>query len=111
MSEYLRAVGDALPVYSEQDLVPPLTLSAYALGALLEKMALPSGAIHSLHEIEHLAPVAFDSSISGVAILERPRRRGNLEFITAAIRLTEGEERIVQTGKTTVLVTSSAGAG
>jgi hypothetical protein len=40
-----------------------------------------------------------------VATVERPRRRGNLEFITAAIQLTDAVGQVVQTGKTTVLVT------
>jgi acyl dehydratase len=105
VQDYLKAVGDSLAVYFEQNLVPPLALSAYALWALLEKMSLPSGAIHSLQEIEQLVPVALDSQITGVATLEKPRRRGNLEFITATLTLTDDQGRIVQTGKTTVLVT------
>ena len=105
VQDYLKSVGDGLAVYFEQNLVPPLALSAYALGALLQKMDLPSGAIHSLQEIEQLVPVAPDSLITGVATLEKPRRRGNLEFITATLTLTDDQGRIVQTGKTTVLVT------
>ena len=105
VSQYLSAVGDTQPVYFDQNLVPPLTLAAWALGALLEKMSLPSGAIHSLQELEQLAPVAFDSIVRATATLERPRRRGNLEFITAAIQMTDAAGQVVQTGKTTVLVT------
>ena len=108
VQDYLKSVGDGLAVYFEQNLVPPLALSAYALGALLQKMDLPSGAIHSLQEIEQLVPVALDSLITGLATLEKPRRRGNLEFITAVLTVTDDQGRTVQTGKTTVLVTGSS---
>ena len=108
VQDYLKSVGDGLAVYFEQNLVPPLALSAYALGALLQQMDLPSGAIHSLQEMEQLVPVALDSLITGAATLEKPRRRGNLEFITAVLSLTDDQGRTVQTGKTTVLVTGSS---
>ena len=104
VQQYTSAVGDTQGVYFDLGLVPPLALSAWALGALLEKMSLPAGAIHSLQELEQFAPVEFDGVIRGVATVERPRRRGNLEFITAAIQLTDAAGQVVQTGKTTVLV-------
>ena len=41
VDEYLRSVGDALPIYEETGIVPPLYLAASALGSLLRKLALP----------------------------------------------------------------------
>ena len=64
---YLDSVGDSLPTYSERGLAPPLAVAAYALGSLLEKLALPPGAIHSLQEIETLAPITFGQRLRGSA--------------------------------------------
>jgi acyl dehydratase len=90
--------------YFDNVMVPPLALSAYALGGLLDKLALPPGAIHSLQEITTVRPVGFGEHITAVAQLERTRQRGGLEFTTASYVLTNSAGAQVQTGKTTVLV-------
>jgi len=102
--QYLGAVGDSQLAYFDHLMVPPLALSAYALGGLLDKLALPPGAIHSLQEITTVRPVGFGEQITAVAQLERPRQRGGLEFTTASYVLTNSAGAQVQTGKTTVLV-------
>ncbi len=107
VGEYLDAVGDALPHYSELGLAPPLALSARALGTLLEKLSLPAGAIHSLQEIQTLKAVGFGEEISGVAHLETPRQRGELQFITVDFTLRNEAGDEVQRGKSTVLVTGA----
>jgi len=101
--QYLTAVGDSQQAYFEHRLIPPLALTAYALGALLDRLALAPGAIHSLQEIAAVRPVGFGDQITGVARLERPRQRGGQEFTTASYVLTDSGGAPVQTGKTTVL--------
>jgi acyl dehydratase len=108
MQQYLNAVGDTLPIYQQAGLVPPLALAAYALGALLEKLALPAGTIHSLQELQVQRPVRFGEEISGTAYLERPRRRGEVQFITASYALLDRNGQKVLTGKSTVLVPSNS---
>ena len=108
VKQYLEAVGDGPELYFQIGLVPPLALSAYVLGALLEKLALPAGAIHSLQEIDSLLPVSLGQHITGRALVERPRQRGSLQFTTVAYTLTNAEGVTVQTGKTTVLVAAGA---
>ena len=107
--QYLAAVGDAQQEYFQMGLVPPLFLTAYALTGLLGKLALAPGAIHSLQEVDTLNPVEIGDQISGTARLERPRRRGNLEFTTVSYTLTSASGIQVQSGKSTVLV-PAAGA-
>ncbi len=107
--QYLAAVGDAQQEYFQLGLVPPLFLTAYALTGLLGKLALAPGAIHSLQEVDTLNPVEIGDQISGTARLERPRRRGNLEFTTVSYTLTSASGIQVQSGKSTVLV-PAAGA-
>ena len=113
---YLGAVGDTLALYFELGLAPPIALAAGALGALLQHLDLPPGAVHSFQEIEALGPVPFGVEVTGTASLSPPRRRGNLEFITAGFTLREGKGRQVLSGKSTVLVaplrfSSSGGSG
>lgn len=112
--EYTQAVGDSLPLYFQCQLAPPLALAAWALGRLLNHMKLPSGAIHSLQEMESVRAVRFGETVSASVQMSKPRRRGGLEFITAAYSIRCGSEnsgpedpghsRPVLTGKTTVLV-------
>jgi acyl dehydratase len=108
VKRYLDAVGDDSQAYFHYSLVPPLALAACTLGALLEKLSLPPGAIHSLQEIETVQPVTIGEEIRATARVERPRRRGSLKFITVSYGLDNSEGQRVQTGKTTVLVTSEA---
>ena len=107
--EYLDAVADDLGLYMEAGLVPPLALCAWALGAMLEKLSLPAGAIHSIQEMEAVAGVAVGQVIHGQAVPERPRSRGGLRFMTIAYTLENAAGEIVQTGKTTVLTPEKEG--
>ena len=110
IAEYLAAVDDGQKEYGEHRLVPPLALTALALGALLEKLNMPKGAIHSLQEVETRRGLQWGETVAGTATLQRPRRRGNLHFITAEYVITDHGGAPAQVGKTTVLVTMEAGS-
>ena len=107
--EYLDAVGDDQGTYAESGLAPPLALCAFALGAMLEKLSLPAGTIHSIQEMEVLAGVAVGQEVRGEAVCERPRSRGGLRFLTVAYTLKNESGDVVQTGKTTVLTPEGEG--
>jgi acyl dehydratase len=107
VTQYLEAVGDPLPHYMELGIVPPLAISALALGNLLKGLALPGGAIHSLQEVNTIRAVRLGEELVGRAGLERPRRRGNLQFITACYLVRDAAGNEVQQGKSTVLVSHS----
>ena len=102
--QYLEAVGDHLPHYMELGIVPPMAISALALGNLLKKLELPGGAIHSLQEVNTVRAVRLGEELVGWAGLERPRQRGNLQFITASYWVGDAAGNEVQNGKSTVLV-------
>ncbi len=104
VSQYLEAVADPLPHYLELGIVPPLAICALALGTLLKELALPDGAIHSLQEVNTVRAVRLGEELVGKAGLERPRQRGNLQFITASYRVRDAAGSEVQNGKSTVLV-------
>ena len=104
--QYLRAVGDGHPSYFDCELAPPVALAAWTLGALLRKLALPPGAIHSLQELESCGGVPFGEEVRATAHPGRPRRRGNLEFLTTGYTLRNSIGAKVLTGKSTVLIVS-----
>ncbi len=104
VEDYLRAVGDELPIYRQTGLAPPLYGTAAALGLLLKTLNLPPGAIHSLQEVDTLAPIAIGQELRAFSALERPRQRAGLRFITAACALESAPDTPVLTGKTTVMV-------
>lgn len=108
---YLSAVGDANQEYYTHRLVPPLALAAYALGALLQRLGLPPGAIHSLQEVDTVQAVGFGEEINSTARIERPRKRGNLEFVSASYFLENSTGERVQSGKSTVLITRQDSVG
>lgn len=110
IDEYLRSVGDTLPIYNETGIVPPLYLAASALGSLLKKLAFPPGAIHSLQEVAALQPVAIGSEINVSGRMEKPRRRAGLTFMTFVCTV-ESAGTVVLTSKSTVLLTSGGPPG
>ena len=103
VDEYLASVDDALPIYKETGLAPPLYSAASALGSLLRELALPPGAIHSLQEVETKKPVAIGSEVKVSALVEKPRRRAGLEFITVVCTV-ESDGAVALISKSTVLV-------
>jgi acyl dehydratase len=101
---YLDTTGDLNQDYYQCGLAPPLALAAWALGALLAKLDLPPGAIHSLQEVDTVQATKLGEEIRCTARWERPRRRGDLEFVAASYVLKNSQGEKVQTGKSTVLV-------
>ncbi len=106
--DYTQAVGDSQDTYFQTRLAPPLALIAWTLGNLLRRLDLPSGAIHSLQEMETLRGVEFGENITAFAQIGQPRRRGDLEFITTNYTLQAADGEEVLRGLSTVLVNRGA---
>ena len=107
VERYLHSVGDESPIYNEAGIAPPLFSAASALGSLLRELALPPGAIHSLQEIETVAPVVIGSEVKAQALVEKPRRRSGLEFVTVVCTVESGGFIAIKS-KSTVLVPGGA---
>ena len=82
VAEYLAAVGDALPVYRQAGCAPPLFLVARVVAILLERLAIPDGAIHSLQDLTVLAPAPIGARVSAAARPQPPLQRGGMRFLT-----------------------------
>lgn len=103
--EYLAAVGDPLPIYRETQFAPPLLLAARVVGILLDRLSLPDGAIHSLQEVDTLAPAPVGARVSAAARVEPARERGGMRFLAVSYTVADaGNGRDLMRGRTTVLL-------
>ena len=109
LNDYLIAVSDAGVEYSRFGMVPPVAISSLLIGALLEKLGLPSGTIHSLQEIETTSPTLIGDLLRASAVTGQTRQRGNLKFVTVAYSVNNAVGEEVQVGRSTVLVHNEAG--
>ena len=109
LNDYLIAVSDAGVEYSKFGMVPPVAISSLVIGALLEKLELPSGTIHSLQEIETISPALIGDLLRVSAVIGQTRQRGNLKFVTVDYRVNNAVGEEVQIGRSTVLVPHEAG--
>ena len=105
VAAYLQAVGDALPIYSQSGLTPPLLLAAATLGLL--ESAIPAGSIHTIQEVDARRPVRQGETLQAVVNAERPRERGGRQFATFHCALsspaeTDGSSAL--TSKTTIML-------
>lgn len=101
---YTHAVGDTSDLYIQSRLAPPLALTAWTLGAILRRLGLPAGAIHSAQEMDTVRGVRFGEVVTAFAWLGQTRKRGDLEFVTigCAVKAAGGEDVIK--GQSIVLV-------
>ena len=110
VEDYLRAVGDELPTYNRTGLAPPIYGTAAALGLMLKALNLPPGAVHSLQEVDTLAPIVLGQELRATSTLERPRQRAGLRFVTAACALESAPGAPVLAGRSTVMIADGDGA-
>ena len=103
--EYLDAVGDELPVYADTAIAPPLLLTAKVVGMLLERLALPDGAIHSLQDVATVSAPLIGRTVTATAQVEPARVRGGMRFLAVNYRVADADSDVdLQRGRTTVLL-------
>ena len=103
--QYLAAVGDALPIYQDAGIAPPLLLAARVVGLLLELLSLPDGTIHSLQDVETVNPPAIGARVAASAVVAPVRERAGMRFLTVNYCVTDADSGAdLQRGRTTVLL-------
>jgi hypothetical protein len=104
---YREATGDSNPIYDAEDVVPPLALAAFALGALLNDVGLPPGTLHVNEAVEFRAAVPVGASIECRARLaQRSQRAGMIVSAIESELLVDGD--IVLTARATVFCPASS---
>lgn len=110
VEQYLAAVGDKLPIYLASGAAPPLMLAARVVGRLLERLALPDGAVHNLQDVATLNAPRIGAPVSAEAQLEPARERGGMRFLTVNFTVTEDEGGLILIqGRTTILLPTDTG--
>jgi acyl dehydratase len=89
---YRESVGDALPIYDEQGLAPPLAVAALALAVLLDQISLPAGSLHASESMQVHAPVPSGSMLEARSVLvQRSVRSGwVVSVLNSEITLVDG---------------------
>jgi hypothetical protein len=75
---YCDATADSCSLYEDANLVPPLALAAFALGALLNEVGLPAGTLHVNESLEFRGAVAPDATVECRARLAQRSARGGM---------------------------------
>jgi acyl dehydratase len=99
---YREATGDSLGVYDEQNAVPPLAVAAFALGALMEVIALPPGTLHGNETLQAHAPVPIGAELVCVPTVTRNSTRQGNVFTTFEFQVTHAGVPMI-TSRATVL--------
>jgi len=109
VSEYVAAVEDEAIGPLGADLVPPMAVAALAVRALLERAALPAGAVHIGQEIEFRRAVRAGEKLTASArILSRGERQG---WLLMGIELrVDGEGGPVMEGRATLTMPVTEGS-
>ena len=88
---YRSAVGDD-GALAEEHLVPPMALAAMVMGAAMEAVELPAGAVHTAQELEFGQPVAEGATLAcSATVVSNSVRRGT-RFIVLEMRGGDGTE-------------------
>jgi acyl dehydratase len=104
---YRDATGDALPVYDEQDAVPPLAVAAFALGVLLESVGLPPGTLHANEFVRAHQPVPEGATVECRArVAQRSLRAGRVFVVLESEIMLDGAPAV--TTRATVLCEAEA---
>jgi hypothetical protein len=101
---YLSATHDGLNIYKKSQTVPPLALAAWALGAMLQKLNLPPGAIHGGQEVQSYRAIQIEEEVRCSAKIAQPTQRGTYQFLTVQFEITGTAGDTALTGKTTVIL-------
>ncbi len=102
VNAYVESVGDNQAFYQEAALAPPLAVVAFALGNLLERVALPPGSLHVSESVEFLGSVNIGDSVECHSRLaQRSQRSGWLVSVLEAEVSIDG--RTVSTARATVM--------
>lgn len=108
--DYLGATGE--PPERWKDAVPPLALGAFALAALLERIALPAGTLHTGQEFAFLRAVAPGEPLEARAeVVQHAERRGALIAALAVELRGRGGEPVLRGRATVAAPARDAGDG
>ncbi len=105
---YRSAVGDDAPPAAGEHVVPPMAVAAMVMGAAIEAVELPAGAVHTAQEVEFARPVAEGASLTcSATVVSNSVRRGT-RFIVLQMLGVDGAETALSARSTIAISGASA---
>jgi acyl dehydratase len=99
VSLYLEATRDSSELFLSGKLVPPMAVTAYAMNALSQAVALPSGTIHVTQELDFLKTVKVGDTIVCFSKVSRKVDRSGMRLMNIDLTVTNQSAETVLTGK------------
>lgn len=99
VSLYLDATRDSSELFLSGKLVPPMAVTAYAMNALSQAVALPSGTIHVTQELDFLKTVKVGDTIVCFSKVSRKVDRSGMRLMNIDLTVTNQSAETVLTGK------------
>jgi acyl dehydratase len=96
---YLEATRDSAELYRSEKLVPPMAVTAFAMNALSQAVALPSGTIHVSQELDFIKTVKIGDTIICNSKVSRKVDRGGMRLMNIDLTVTNQNSETVLTGK------------
>ncbi len=99
VTDYLEAVEETSRHYLGTELVPSLAVAARAMAALSEAISLPPGTVHVSQEIEFVATVSAEDTLTSHAKVSRKQDRGKLHLLNIDFCVFNQKQQAVLSGK------------
>jgi acyl dehydratase len=96
---YLEAVKENKDFFRQEGLVPPMAVTAFAMSALSQEIAMPSGTIHVSQELDFLKAVKVGDTITCRSKVSRKIERGGLRLMNVDISVANQNQETVLTGR------------
>lgn len=111
VSAYLAATCEPNALFKDQDLVPPMAVTAFAMAAQMQGVDFPSGTVHVSQELDFLKQVKVGDTITCYSRVSRKNFRGGLYIMANDLTVLNQNQEKVLAGKVGfVLPAPGAGA-
>ena len=109
-ASYRAAVGDDPPPSDGEHVVPPMAVAAMVMGAAMEAVALPAGAVHTAQELEFARPVEVGAPLTcSATVVANSVRRGTRVIVLQMLGV-DGAEKAFAARSTIAIAGALDGA-
>ena len=90
------------------DMLSPMMVAAFGLRCVLADLEIPDGALHAGQELEFMRAVHVGDALTYSARIGQNSVRGDWRFMAIDLIAHDLGERIVMSGKTTIMMPNDA---
>ncbi len=101
---YLDATGSAPGLFLDKGLVPPMAVAALSMGAMMDCLVMPPGAIHVSQDVAFHKAAAIGERLTSRAFVKRKVDRSRLRMLTIGITVDDEHQENIMTGETGFIV-------